>query len=349
MLLLLQSRGGLTAAEIAERLEVSRRTVYRDVSALGSAGVPIYTERGRGGAIRLLPGYRTDVTGLTLDEARALFVLTTGGAQADLGLGPALRSAVAKVLRAVPAPFQSAAVAASERLLVDPSAWLRPAEPAGALDAVQCAVFTDRRVRLRYRSRGRAIATERVVDPYGLVCKSGVWYLVADHDGEPRLYRLSRAEAAEVTDEPVRRRPGVTLAELWEESRQRVEERPRGVLVKVRVRRSILDLLGGLCASNLTAPLPRPDGDGPDGDEATRDGAGNEPEGDGPDGGEWAEVTLRFPAVAAARILLSFGDDVTVVEPEKVREDLVATATRAAAHHAGPDTTLGAGRDSVDF
>lgn len=311
MLLLLQSHDGLTAAEIAAKLEVSPRTVYRDVSALSSAGVPIYTERGRHGSIRLLPGYRTDVTGLTLDETRALFVLTTGGAQADLGLGAPLRSAVAKVLSAVPAPFQPAAVAASERILVDPSAWLRPAEPVGTLAEVQCAVFTDRRVRLAYRSRNQAEATERIVDPYGLICKSGVWYLAADHDGQPRLYRLSRAESAEAADEPVRRRPGVTLTELWEESRRGIEERPSRVLVRARVRRSALDLLAGLCASNLTGPLPRLE-------------AADE---------EWAEIELRFPAAPAARILLSFGEDVTVLEPEEVRDDLAATATRAASHH----------------
>src|ERR1700761_252309 len=144
MLLLLQSRGQVTAAELAARLEVSPRTVYRDAEALSAAGVPVYTERGRGGGIRLLPGFRTDVTGLTEDEARALFVLTTGGAQADLGLGPALRSALEKVLRAVPAPFQPAAASVSERILVDPSGWLRPAEEAGALGPLQAAVFAGR-------------------------------------------------------------------------------------------------------------------------------------------------------------------------------------------------------------
>ena len=112
MLLLLQDRGQVTAAELAERLEVSTRTVYRDAEALSAAGVPVYAERGRTGGIRLLPGYRTDVTGLTEDEARALFVLSTGGAQDDLGLGNAARSAVLKVMRAVPAPFRPAATAA---------------------------------------------------------------------------------------------------------------------------------------------------------------------------------------------------------------------------------------------
>src|ERR1700744_4891392 len=113
MLLVLQTRRAVTAAELAERLEVSTRTVYRDAEALGAAGVPVYADRGRGGGIRLLPGFRTDVTGLTQDEAQALFVLTTGGAQADLGLAAPLRSAITKVLRAVPSPFQPAAAAAS--------------------------------------------------------------------------------------------------------------------------------------------------------------------------------------------------------------------------------------------
>ena len=129
MLLLLQARGQVTAAELAERLEVSTRTVYRDAEALSAAGVPIYTERGRAGGIRLLPGYRTDVTGLTEDEARALFVLSTGGAQEDLGLGNAARSAVLKVMRAVPAPFRPAATATSQLILVDPERWMRAPEP----------------------------------------------------------------------------------------------------------------------------------------------------------------------------------------------------------------------------
>src|ERR1700761_1013045 len=130
MLLLLQTRGSVTAAELAQKLEVSPRTIYRDAEALGSAGVPIYADRGRNGGIRLLPGYRTDVTGLTEDEARALFVLTTGGAQADLGLAAPLRSAVAKGMRAVPAPFQQAAAAAHQRVLVDPAGWMRRADEA---------------------------------------------------------------------------------------------------------------------------------------------------------------------------------------------------------------------------
>jgi predicted DNA-binding transcriptional regulator YafY len=328
MLLVLQTRGGVTAAELAARLEVSPRTVYRDAEALSAAGVPIYAERGRGGGIRLLAGFRTDVTGLTEDEARALFVLTTGGAHADLGLGASLRSAVAKVLQAVPTPFQPAAAAASERILVDPVGWLRSADSVGELGTLQSAVFADRRLRLRYRSSGQQEATERVVDPYGLVCKSGVWYLVADSAGEGRLFRVSRVAAAFVCDEPAIRRDGVSLAALWEQLRRQVDERPTPVFVQVRVRRTVLDLFCRICAANLAEPV------GDAGLGGGRPAGCLVGDGAGADADEWVDVPLRFAAVKAARPLLSFGDDVVVLSPAEVRDELVAAASAVVAHYA---------------
>ena len=307
MLLLLQARGQVTAGELAERLEVSTRTVYRDAEALSAAGVPIYTERGRAGGIRLLPGYRTDITGLTQDEARALFVLSTGGAQEDLGLGNAARSAVLKVMRAVPAPFRPAATATSQRILVDPERWMRAQDPVGQLGVLQAVVFSDRRLRLVYRSgggRGAGELAERVVDPYGLVCKSGIWYLVADQDGEPRLFRVSRVVSAEADEAPVRRRDGVEFADLWQALRRQIEERPTPLGVTARVRRDWLGVFRRICASHLV--------DGEDDD--------------GGDDSEWAVVRLRFAGVAAARILLSFGGDAEVMSPPEVRDDLAAVA-----------------------
>jgi len=311
MLLLLQARGQLTAAELAARLEVSPRTVYRDAEALSSAGVPLYAERGRAGGIRLLPGYRTDVTGLTRDEARALFVLTTGGPQEDLGLGSAARSAILKVMRAVPEPFRPAATATSQRILVDPAGWMRAPDPVGQLGVLQAAVFTDLRVRLRYRSSGQRSAGERVVDPYGLVCKAGVWYLVADSDGEPRLFRVSRVASAEVDSEPVRRRDGVELAQVWGSLRRQVEDRPAGLLVVARVRRERLDLFCRINAGHLAGPVDEAGGEGAD--------------------GEWVVVPLRFPGVPAVRPLLGFGADVEVVSPEAVRADLACVAAEVVA------------------
>jgi predicted DNA-binding transcriptional regulator YafY len=319
MLLLLQSRGQVTAAELARRLEVSTRTVYRDAEALSAAGVPVYAERGRGGGIALLPGYRTDVTGLTKEEARALFVLTTGEAQADLGLAAPLRSAIAKVMRAVPGPFQEAATAASQRILIDPQRWLRAPEPADALGELQDCVFADRRVHLGYRSSGQAAARVRTVDPYGLVCKAGVWYLVADSHGEPRLYRVSRVTSVTPSDEPARRRAGVDLAGLWAELRQQVEERPGRIPVRVRVRRSRLDMLLRICAQDVDAV------------ETTAVTGQLSAEQDGEC--EWVAVRLRFPVTTAARILLSFGVDVEVLAPAEVRDDLGATAAAVAASY----------------
>jgi predicted DNA-binding transcriptional regulator YafY len=318
MLLLLQAGGRVTAGELAERLEVSPRTVYRDAEALSSAGVPIYTERGRAGGIRLLPGYRTDVTGLTHDEARALFVLTTGGAQEDLGLGSAGRSAILKVMRAVPEPFRPAATATSQRILVDPAGWMRAPDPVGRLGVLQAAVFTDRRLLLRYRGSGQRAAGERVVDPYGLVCKAGVWYLVADSGGEPRLFRVSRVVSAVVDEEAVRRRDGVELGVLWESLRRQVEERPAAVPVVARVRRERLDMFCRICAAHLDGPVPAGGG--------ARAGAAD---------AKWAVVRLRFAAVPAARTLLSFGGDVEVVSPQEVRADLACVAAEVIARYAG--------------
>jgi predicted DNA-binding transcriptional regulator YafY len=315
MLLLLQARGQVTAAELAQRLEVSPRTVYRDAEALSSAGVPIYAERGRAGGIRLLPGYRTDVTGLTQDEARALFVLTTGGVHEDLGLGTAARSAIVKVMRAVPEPFRPAATATSQRILVDPAGWMRGGDPVGQLGVLQAAVFTDRRLRLRYRGSAERAAgqpkaagtgppAERVVDPYGLVCKAGIWYLVAEVGGEPRLFRVSRVVSAEVDEAPVRRRDGVELAGLWERLRRQVEDRPAEVRVQARVRREWLDIFGRICAGNLVGSVEDAE----------------------PAGEEWVQVRLRYGAVPAARTLLSFGANVEVVSPPEVQADLAEQA-----------------------
>ncbi|HEY6788889.1 MAG TPA: YafY family protein [Trebonia sp.] len=341
MLLLLQARGSVTAAELAERLEVSTRTVYRDADALSSAGVPIYTERGRGGGIRLLPGFRTDMSGLTREEARALFVLTTRGAHADLGLAAPLRSAMAKVLRAVPAPFQPAATETSQRILVDPAGWKRSPEAVGELGALQSAVFAGRRVWLRYRSSGQSQASDRVVDPYGLVCKSGVWYLVADSDGEPRLYRVSRIASAVTDEEPARRRDGVSLAGLWEELRRQIDERPTPVRVVARVRRTQLDMFRRICAAHL-AGAPEDSG-GADGESA---GVTSAPRARADGDAEWAEVQLRFAGVMAARILLSFGADVEVITPPEVREDLMAVAAQVVALY-GPDERIAVGTRGV--
>lgn len=317
ILLLLQTRGRVTARELAERLEVSVRTIYRDVEALSASGVPVYAERGRHGGIELLAGFRTDVTGLTADESRALFILAAQGAHAALGLDTALGSALRKVMAALPAPHRPAAEVTSRRILVDATRWKGGAQPAVDLDVLQDAVFADRRLGLRYRHSGEQETRTYTVDPYGLVSKAGVWYLVADRRGRPQLFRADRVRSARVLDDVVRRRPGVELADVWEALRRQVEERPGGIDVTVRVRRDRLDLFLRLMASSLVSlPEGVDEGEGRDGDGG---------------GGDWVTVRLSLGVVGEARQLLQFSDRVEVVAPPEVRDELARAAVSVTA------------------
>ncbi|MEU3336190.1 helix-turn-helix transcriptional regulator [Streptomyces sp. NPDC002144] len=302
ILLLLQTRGRVPAHELAERLEVSVRTIYRDVEALSASGVPVYAERGRHGGIELLAGFRTDVTGLTADESRALFILAAQGAHAALGLDAALGSALRKVMAALPAPHRPAAEVTSRRILVDATRWKGGPQGPVDLDVLQDAVFADRRLRLRYRHSGEREPRTYTVDPYGLVSKAGVWYLVADRRAKPRLFRADRVRSAAVLEDPVKRRPGVELADVWQALRRQVEERPGGLDVTVRVRHSRLDMFLRLNAAHL-AELPDTDGEG-----------------------EWVTVRLSYGVVPEARQLLQFADHVEVLEPPEVRAEVAAAA-----------------------
>lgn len=304
VLLLLQTRGLVPASELAERLDVSVRTVYRDIEALSASGVPVYAERGRNGGIALLPGFRTDVTGLTTDEARALFVLAARGAHSALGLDAALGSALRKVMAALPAPHRPAAEQTSRRILVDPDRWMRGPQPTVDVGELHEAVLADRRLAIRYRHSGTETPRAYTVDPYGLVVKAGVWYLVADLDGAPRLFRADRVRRAVLAEEPVVRRDGVELADVWAQLRRQVEERPGGVRLRVRVHRSRLDLFVRLNAGVLTgAPLP-----------------------DAADPQEWLLAELDVAEVAWARSLLAFGPDLEVLAPPGARRLLAETA-----------------------
>ncbi|WP_406219542.1 helix-turn-helix transcriptional regulator [Streptomyces decoyicus] len=368
ILLLLQTRGRVPAAELAERLEVSTRTVYRDIESLSASGVPVYAERGRHGGIALLPGFRTDVTGLTTDEARALFILAAQGAHAALGLDEALGSALRKVMAALPAPHRPAAELAGSRILVDPDRWMGGPRPAVDLGILHTAVFTDLRLRIRYRHSGETRLRTYTVDPYGLVAKAGTWYLVADRRGRPQLFRANRVASATLTDFPVRRRAGVALAEVWQQLRRQVEDRPADVRVTARIRRDRLDLAVRILGGALTGP-PRTgdvedagDGEDPRHGAGTGDGedAGNEAgTGDGEDprhkagtgggedprhkavagngkgtGNDWATLDLAYPVLPAVRQLLQFGDSLEVLDPPEARRVMAEAAASLTAVYA---------------
>ena len=207
LLLLLQARGQLTAAELAAELEVSERTIHRDVEALSASGVPIYAERGSHGGFRLVDGYRTRLTGMTGDEAEALFLAGLPGPAAELGLGTVVAAAQLKVLASLPPELRARASRLVERFHLDAGEWFRASQPVPHLAALSEAVWNATRITIEY-DRGEG-ATRRVLEPLGLVLKAGIWYVVAAVDGQIRTYRVSRVVAAEPGEERFERPDGL--------------------------------------------------------------------------------------------------------------------------------------------
>lgn len=216
ILLLLQTHRRMTARELAVRLEVSERTVYRDMDALSAVGVPVSAERGRGGGCLLLDGYRTNLTGLNDAEIQTLF-LTPPRLLADLGLRRAGEAALIKLLAALPPTSRRDAEYIRRRIHVDAAGWNRPQEAVPCLAALQEAVWQERKVRLIYQRHGSEPA-ERLVDPLGLVAKGSMWYLVGTVEGAARVYRVARIQAVMMTDESCRRPEGFDLAAFWAQS-----------------------------------------------------------------------------------------------------------------------------------
>ncbi len=223
ILLMLQSRGQVTAAEVAEELEISERTARRDLEALGTAGLPIYSQQGRNGGWRLLGGGRTDLSGLNAAEARALFLVAGPSSAAT----PEVKAALRKLVRALPETFRSDAEAASEAIVVDPTAWgrspsTRPAPP--HLEALQRAVIEGEQLQLGYVARDRS-TTSRIVHPLGLAAKGQVWYLVADTEAGLRTFRVDRVTDLEPNGQPVVRPEGFDLADAWQMITSEVDKR----------------------------------------------------------------------------------------------------------------------------
>ena len=222
ILLLLQHRTQVTAAQVADELEISLRTARRDLEALGMAGLPVYSVPGRHGGWRLAGGGRTDLSGLTAAEAQALFAVAGPSASGT----PEVRAALRKLVRALPEQFRVQAERAGEAVLVDPRAWGEHAparRPPVLLDAVRDAVVQGRQLRLGYTSRA-GDATDRVVEPLGLAAKAATWYLVADTAAGLRTFRVDRIDSLEPTGQAATRPPGFDLSQAWALIADRVEE-----------------------------------------------------------------------------------------------------------------------------
>jgi predicted DNA-binding transcriptional regulator YafY len=219
--MLLQSRGRMSARALAEELQVSVRTLHRDVDQLSAAGVPIYAERGRSGGFALLGGWKTSLTGLTQAESQAVFLSGLAGPAAQLGLGAEVKAAQLKLLTALPSAWREQAQTVSSRLHLDPVDWYHEQEPVPLLSVVAEAVWKDRRLAMRYESWKRTSA--RTVGPLGLVLKGGMWYLVALLRDQPRTFRVANILSAQVLDDSARPPPNFDLASYWADSMRRFE------------------------------------------------------------------------------------------------------------------------------
>ncbi len=323
IVLTLQARGRCTAAELARQLEMSERTIRRDLEALCTAGVPLYSERGRGGGWTLLGGHRIDLSGLTVGEAQALFTATGPGSATALGPGFAegLAAARRKVLAALPEPLRAQVEAAGSALLVDPSPWGRsssatleaPAAEGPCLETLREAVLAGVQVVLSYEPPGRP-AEDRRVHPHGLVCKRSVWYLVATTPAGLRTFRLSRVRSVAVTEEPVERPPGFDLAATWAEVGQLMSARaPAQLAVQVAVESDWLARLQAMVGAWWPVKQTGMAEDGR------------------------ATVTIRFASISiAAAELVRLSDHAEVLTPEAVRAEMAAIGQRLILRYGEP-------------
>jgi predicted DNA-binding transcriptional regulator YafY len=313
LLLLLQSRGQLTAGELADELEVSVRTVHRDVEALSEAGVPIYAERGPHGGIRLVDGYRTRLTGMTADEAEALFLTGLPGPAAELGLGTVVTAARLKVLAALPPELRTRASRLVERFHLDASGWFQAGEPVPHLAVLSEAVWETHRVAVDYERGDKTV--QRTLEPLGLVLKAGVWYVVAATEGSIRTYRIGRVSGATMLEERFDRPDAFDLASWWAESSAAYERDTARVEVTVRIRPDRVDLLRRAVGDRAV-----------DGalDLAADDSAG------------WRHLRLNLDwPDEVPGLLLGVGASLEVLDPPEIRQRLIAIA-RATIDRYGP-------------
>lgn len=307
LLLLLQTRGRMTAEALAGELDVSVRTIYRDIEALHLSGVPVYGEAGHDGGYQLVNGYRTQLTGLTLDEAAALWLMALPGPASEIGLGDAASAAAAKVRAALHDDLRLRADAVQERVHVDPAGWY--AEPIGTpfLGCVTDAIWRQQRLHVRYRRWKAPDEVERTLEPLGLVLKGGRWYLVARSGGQLRTYRISQLLDAQPVDEHFERPDDFDLAPYWaaylaDFASRRHTEHARVRLSPAGLRR-LTHAMDAAVVEIVTASAGAPDEQG------------------------WIETDLPIESIRHAHDeLLRLGADVEVLAPQHLRDRLAATA-----------------------
>lgn len=320
ILLLLQQRGQVTASEVAAEFEVSERTARRDLEALGTAGIPVYSVRGHGGGWRLAGGGSTDLSGLTATEAKALFLLA-----GPLAATPEVKAALRKLMRALPVPLRERAEAASARVIVDPAGWDRPTgsrpQPPH-LDTVQHAVVEGQQLRIAYVDR-EGTSTSRVVHPLGVAAKGPTWYLFARTDRGQRAFRVDRIRDASPTGDPVERPADFDLADTFARFVDQVDRMRTPLVAHGRARRDSLRVLRAVLGTRLAVGGAEPDGT--------------------------VAVEVRGHSVEAlAAEIAGFGGWIEVHDPPELRAALAAIGTDLTATYGsgalGSRATAGDGR-----
>lgn len=312
ILLMLQQRQQVTAAEVATELEISERTARRDLDALGMAGLPVYSVQGRHGGWRLAGGGKTDLSGLSSPEVRALFMV----AGASSATTPELRAALRKLVRALPEQWRADAEIAAQAVVIDPNSWsgMTGSKPTPVhLDAVQQAVIGGNQLRIGYVARDRQ-STSRIVDPLGLAAKGPSWYLIANTEAGQRTFRVDRITAIEPTGVIVRRPEGFDLNDTWQAVADRVEELRSPVRARVLVAPDYMPMVRGLLGTRVRIAHAHADGR--------------------------VEVEVRgsHPWRIAAE-LAGFGTGVDVLEPAEIRDHLARIGRELVSRYADPPAT----------
>jgi predicted DNA-binding transcriptional regulator YafY len=300
IVLLLQAHHQMTARDLASRLEVSERTIHRDMDALSGAGIPVTAARGSGGGWFLLGEYRTNLTGLTESEIQSLFVTKPPKVLADLRLEKAADGALLKLLASLPATFRQGAERARQRIHVDVSGWSRREEAVPFLPVLQQALWLEQKLLLKYERGVDCDAVQRVVEPYGLVAKGSAWYLVGAVDGNVRSYRVSRVTHAEVLHEHASIPADFDLAEFWQRSATTFKKNVPNYVAQFWVAPAVLPRLSFAGRFARVTETDETDARG------------------------WRKAVVGFDVEEmACEYAVSFGPNLEVIEPLSLREKVV--------------------------
>jgi predicted DNA-binding transcriptional regulator YafY len=305
IMLILQAQGKTTTFALAETLEVSRRTILRDVEALSIAGVPIHADAGHGGGVYLDEHYRVSLTGLKEAEVRALFVSARHGPLQDVGLGAAAEATLLKLFAALPSLHRQEAERMQQRIHLDPAWWWHKGDTLPHLETLKTAVFDDYRVRVRYE-RGSGDVVERILDPYSLVAKANVWYLIARREDELRTYRVSRFVEVAMMDEYFERDATFDLAQYWHSHTSAFVANLPTFDFTLRLAAGRLQFLKLYASGRYTIRETSPDG-------AT------------------SLIDMRLSSLDEARMLvLGLGTDAEIIKPDELREAVLLQAQEIA-------------------